>query len=55
MIFCAARGFCYKVPPDTRVVNPNEEVNKFIDSTLVLVESLYNRNTKKDVLGMNNF
>ena len=47
--------FFYKVLPDTRVGNRNEEGNKVTESTLRLIESPLNRNTKTYLLGIYSF
>ena len=49
--FCAATGFCYKVLPYTRVVSTKKEGKKLIDSTIIIIEPITNKNTKKYVVG----
>ena len=54
-ICCTATRFCYKLLPAVIVVNIYEEGKKFIDITIIIIEYLSNRITKKYVLGGDNF
>ena len=51
----AQTGFCYKVIPAARVSNANVEGRRVIESTLSLIETLPNRDSKRYVVGMDNF
>ena len=51
-MFCAATDFCYKVLPYTKVVSTKKEGKKVIDSKIIIIEPITNKNTKKYVMGV---
>ena len=52
IICCGETGFFWKLLPAARVVIPNEEGKKFVNSKLIIIESLPNMNKNKYVVGM---